>query len=366
MGTRKRNKHGGGKQEGGAANPSLSKKTSPTTTAKTLSATELFWLLLRLGRIKFLYYSIALHACGILLFWTMQHQQQLPLNFDWSLALLLQYTISTTHVMTHYFNEHADYEVDKLNENAGAWTGGSKVLAKGWLPRKAALIMGWLLLIFGSVFGGVATIARYIYVHHDGVIAWSSIPWDFVLMGISVAFVSVAYSVPPFRLCARGLGELCVSYVLTFGTPVVGFVVQGGVLNSWFFIVLLPVFIVNAARMVVMNIPDREGDAKGDKITSVVLIGEEKAVSLTNLVYLATYLYIIPNLPGLSMNIRFGYLAMVPFRFWQSLYLNQKEWWKIPDQTDSLPFWESMFILFTVICLNSAIALDLYEQGAFA
>ena len=93
------------------------------------------------------------------------------------------------------------------------------------------------------------------------------IPWPFVLFGLSVIFVSAAYSLPPLRLSANALGELCVSYVLTFVTPTVGLLIQDGRFTYDFWLTLLPLFIVNASRMIVMNIPDRDGDSKGNKVS---------------------------------------------------------------------------------------------------
>ena len=45
---------------------------------------------------------------------------------NWLVFTLLQLTVWLTHMATHYWNEYGDYEVDILNKNAGAWTGGSK------------------------------------------------------------------------------------------------------------------------------------------------------------------------------------------------------------------------------------------------
>lgn len=279
-------------------------------------------------------------------------------KIDVLVAVLMQFTVWFTHLGTHYWNEYGDYEVDKFNQNAGAWTGGSKVLRADLLPRSTARNMGVIFFIL-AFLAGFSTVWRYLVLAGTPptLRSWpavinviSHIPWDFVLFCFSVAFVAVAYSLPPFRLSANALGELCVSYVLTFVTPVVGLLSQGGRLDSQFCLLLLPLFIVNASRMIVMNIPDRKGDEQGGKVTSVVLLGEERAAMLNTLLYVITYVAIVPQLP-LPYYVKLGYYAPLPFRWWQSLRVSAKKWWKNKELTDSIPFVESLYVLTTVVCL---------------
>lgn len=214
------------------------------------------------------------------------------------------------------------------------------------------------MLITAFIYG-FATVWHYlVQIGHppqfDSLSAWTSlfkhIPWDFVLLGISVFIVALAYSLPPLHLAANALGELCVSYVLTFVTPTVGLIAQQGKVDSAYMMMLIPFFVISTARMIIMNIPDREGDRLGNKITSVVLIGEDRAVQLNNLLYLATYLIIIPQLP-LPFPLKVAYCLPLPFRWWQSLRVNSPEWWKNQELTDSIPFYESLYVVATVIGL---------------
>lgn len=262
--------------------------------------------------------------------------------------------------MTHFVNEYGDYEVDKLNANAGTWTGGSKVLREGLLSRDVALKAGSVTFVLGFSLG-VACVCRFSYTFLGEKSLYnllenpSLLPWGFILLGLSAFAVAIAYSVEPFKLSSQALGELCVSYVLTFVTPCVGLLSQGGSVTWEVVYTLLPLFILNANRMIVMNIPDREGDEKGDKITSVVLLGEAKAVVVHNVITVVTFFSIIPALP-LSHSIRVAYYAVMPLRWWQSLRLNSPEWWKRRDLTNSVPFVESMFILSTGLSLCVAMA----------
>ena len=203
---------------------------------------------IKLARPKFLYYSATLHLAGILLACSMKHHENDAPWYtlvDWKLFLYTQLTISVTHLCTHFWNEWADFEVDCLNQNAGAWTGGSKVLKQGLLQRNVAKTAG-LVSLFVSLACGTNTIAHLMYTKLGVSVPGFFVklvqvmqgtdpdfgdmysflttmwPMEFIWIGISVLFVSIAYSVNPLRLSARGLGELCVSYVLTFAAPAIG------------------------------------------------------------------------------------------------------------------------------------------------
>lgn len=298
-----------------------------------------------LMRPKFIYYSAITHTIGVLEAMRQGH----PINIG--LFLSLQFTITITHLMTHLYNEYGDFEVDKLNEKNGSWTGGSKVLKNNLLSKETALRMG---VVFSglSIAGGINTMWMFYNNAHN-----INALFTFAFYGISVLFVSIAYSVKPFQFSYNALGEVIVSYVLTFVAPILGCVIQNGLISRNLLFSLMPLFINNMSRMIVMNIPDRDGDLKGGKNTSVVLLGEERSVALNNLMYLINYVYIVPNLP-IHEYVKFAYLSILPYRWWQSLRINKPGWWSEPHYYDSIPFHESLTVLFSGI----AVCVGLYCQ----
>ncbi|EGD72828.1 hypothetical protein PTSG_04557 [Salpingoeca rosetta] len=324
-----------------------------------------------MGRPKFLMYSLACHAVGVLV------ALQQGCEVDLVSCALLQLTVWCTHLMTHYINEYGDYEADKLNTNAGSWTGGSKILHSRGLSRNVALVIGIVLQVL-AFLSGAACVLRFVNIRHgvpldipqstDDALelvtsTFAHLPHAFVLFGVSVFFVAFAYSLPPLRLSAVGLGEVCVSYVLTFSTPVVGCLLQGGSITFRFVLLLIPIFIMNLNRMIIMNIPDRHGDAAAGKVTSVVMVGEHRAVAINNILYLATYLIVLPQLQ-LGPIITTAYLLPLPLRWWQSLRINTPHWWGVRHLVDSIPFVESVFILTTVVFLVAGLACELDDTCA--
>lgn len=169
--------------------------------------------------------SFFCHLLGVLL--AIRQNQ----SFDLYTFLLLQLTVWFTHLFAHYTNEYVDFETDKLNANAGAWTGGSQVLVKGLLNRSTAARMSIATFLLSFV-AGIATIVRYLSFRvgispssllsiFGFIDACKLVPWDFVLIGFSVLLVAFVYSSPPFRLSANALGECCVAYVLSFAAFVI-------------------------------------------------------------------------------------------------------------------------------------------------
>lgn len=313
-----------------------------------------------LGRPRFLMYSVCCHALGALYAVRVQGRA-----FDWRTALCMQLTVTSTHLFAHYTNEYADFEADCLNRNAGGWTGGSQVLARGLLPRVAAAYMAVATFVL-AFSGGVLCVARYLDVRLgvapasllslDGFrAALALVPWQFVALGLAVLAVAAAYSVPPVRLSANALGELCVAFVLSFAAPAVGLLTQAGEITPAFVEALLPFCLLSFARMVVMNIADREGDAKANKLTSVVWLGEARAVALVNAMHAATYLLVIPQLGSLPYALRLAYYAVLPLRWWQSIRLNSPNWWLDAALVRSLPFVESLFVLSNSVALCVAL-----------
>ena len=207
--------------------------------------------LITLTRPKFLFYSFFLHSVGALFAYLQTN------SFDTWTFFWVQFTVWITHLMTHLYNEYYDLETDKLNIKAGAYTGGSKILAQNKISPKTAIIFAIGMTMI-SIYGGINVLMR-IAPHNQ---------LSFFSHGFSVLFVAIAYTKPPFKLCYRGMGELCVSYVLCYCTPYVGLITQNGHITWEFLTMLFPLIVFNGIRMIVMNIPDKHSDQLSGKSRS--------------------------------------------------------------------------------------------------
>src|SRR6185503_17692327 len=51
-----------------------------------------------------------------------------------------QLAVTALQLMTHYANDYFDYDADRANLTPTRWSGGSRVLVEGALPRSAAFV----------------------------------------------------------------------------------------------------------------------------------------------------------------------------------------------------------------------------------
>ena len=124
---------------------------------------------------------------------------------------------------------------------------------------------------------------------------------------------------------------------------------------------LIPLIINGVSRMLIMNIPDTDGDRKGGKNTSSVLIGEDKAVMLNNICYLINYFIVIPQL-NLPIGVICGLYCTLPLRWWQSLRVNVPNWWTEKYWYDSIPYVESLTVIATGFGLFLGLVYEKYYQ----
>lgn len=174
-----------------------------------------------------------------------------------------------TEVATVMSNDYFDYETDSRNRYFGPFTGGSRVTVENVLSF-SQLKQG----IFGAL--GLSFLA-------GGVLfAVSSAPGlpMAILMLVSMV-LALGYTVPPLKLCYRGLGELNVSFTHGLAAILCGFLFQGGSVSDplpW--LVGIPISLSVLPSIILSGIPDREADASVSKKTLAVKFGNRNAARL--------------------------------------------------------------------------------------
>jgi 1,4-dihydroxy-2-naphthoate octaprenyltransferase len=211
---------------------------------------------IRLGRPLFLGGGFLLYAIGAAL---------APAAIDWRRYLIGQGAVTAFQLMTHYANDYFDYEADRANRTPTAWSGGSRVLVEGELPRHVALVAAIVLACIGF--------ATSIFVD-GGPLAWPTLGAIFVL--------AWAYSAPPLRLCASGFGELDTAIVVTGLVPWLAFYLQAPSLDGAHLVVaaIVPLALLQIAMLIAIEFPDAAGDAATGKLTLVVRLGARRAAKL--------------------------------------------------------------------------------------
>ena len=212
----------------------------------------------RLGRPLFLAGGFVMHGAGV----AAALYSGARLNV---MALLWgQVAITATQLMVHYANDYFDLAADRANRTPTAWSGGSRVLPDGELPPRVALYTSLAL----AVAAAGATLVLGLSVRPA--------PLTLPLLGLALV-LSWGYSAPPFRLHARGFGQLTATLVVAGLTPLLGFYLQAGRLASLPLLAVVPLCCLQFAMLLAVDIPDAAGDRAAGKRTLVVQIGQAQA-----------------------------------------------------------------------------------------
>ncbi len=205
--------------------------------------------------------------------------------FAWGPFVLAQATIGAFHLMTHYANDYFDREGDARAVRT-PFSGGSGALVDGSLPPLAGLQAALACAALG-VAGCVALVVAGLQLAAGlaaaiGVLAW-------------------AYSAPPLRLLARGLGELDSALVVAVLVPLCAFAAQTRTLTPLALAATLPGAAAMLAMMLAVEYPDVEADSAAGKRNLVVRLGERRALPLAYaacaLIYLGVGLAILAGAP---------------------------------------------------------------------
>lgn len=275
---------------------------------------------IRLGRPLFLVGGVLMHTVGVLI------ALNVGASLNWSALLWGQLAVTSVQLMTHYSNEYFDLPADRLNPHPTRWTGGSQVLVRGELDPGLA---GLVATVFG-VIGLAAGLVLALMVN-AGPLALPLIVLALVL--------ALQYSAPPLALHYRGLGEVTEAVIVMGLTPLLGYYLQQGALNTRPLLVLIPLMLLQVDMMLVLNLPDEAGDRAAGKTTLVVGLGAAGAVRLHNGLLAAAYLS-LPLLASIDMPrlVAAALLMPAPVALWQAWRLARGAWQE-PARWNSLAFW---------------------------
>jgi 1,4-dihydroxy-2-naphthoate octaprenyltransferase len=308
--------------------------------------------IVRLGRPLFLVGGFVLYGLGAAIAAVTGHAIDLPRY------ALGQLVVTAFQLMTHYANEYYDFDTDRANATPTAWSGGSRVLADGALPRATALIASLVLAGIGAA-AATALVGAL-----AGSLAGTDVLITSALTIAAMAGLSWAYSAPPLRLCARGIGELDTAVVVTGLVPWLAFYLQAGSCDGVGTLIaaIAPLACLQFAMLVAIELPDAAGDAATGKATLVVRLGAARAARLyiaaVSLAYLALA---IGGLTALPRAIALAGAAPLPIAIWRCVRIadhaqqfdraRQAAW-------ERIGFWSVALLVATSVAeLAAAIAL---------
>ncbi|GAB6058324.1 hypothetical protein JCM31598_14410 [Desulfonatronum parangueonense] len=178
---------------------------------------------------------------------------------NWAVLLLCHAYGLTNQLFIVFANDVADVETDRANTTFTIFSGGSRVLVRGLLPRNhlaiAALVCALLALLSGLVLQVLSG------------------TWQPLLLIIAGLWLLWAYSFPPFRLSYRGGGEFLQMLGVGLVLPLIGYTAQSGGMSGFGWAFLVPVLLLSLTCAMSTALPDEPSDRKSRKRSSAVLLG---------------------------------------------------------------------------------------------
>ena len=225
---------------------------------------------LRLGRPLFLVGGILLHTLGVLVALYDGAELNLP-------ALLWgQLAVTNVQLMTHYGNDYFDLAADRANPTPTRWSGGSRILAEGYIAPRLALITA----LFAGFLALVAAFVLFFSVQTG--------PLTLPLLILALIW-GWSYSAPPLQLHSTGIGELAGAALITGLTPLVGYYLQAARLALLPLLAVAPLVGLQFVMLILIEFPDAQGDAAAGKDTLVVRLGAARAARIVLLALAAVY-----------------------------------------------------------------------------
>lgn len=256
-----------------------------------------------------------------------------------------QLAVTAFQLMTHYANDYYDYEADRANATPTRWSGGSRVLANGELPRRVALVAALVLAALGLVTSGLLSI--------------DAPPWTMPTL-LAIFALAWEYSAPPLRLCASGAGELDTAIVVTGLVPWLAFSLQAPDLVGLetLLAAIVPPALLQIAMLIAIQFPDAAGDAATGKRTLVVRLGAARAARLYVAITLGAYMWlpIAAGFLGLPIMVAVAGAIPIPIALWRIV--------RIAEHRERTAFERLTF--FAVFLLVATAACELIAFAALA
>ena len=274
-------------------------------------------LFIRLSRPLFLVGGVLFYFLGVSI------ADFLGVQIDWGILLVGQLWVMTLQLSAQYLNEYFDSLTDAENNNRTFFSGGSGAIGEGKLSRNTALIAAATSLTL------TASIS-VILIQQVGVS-----PLLVLIMVVSV-LGAIFYSVPPVRLVTSGYGELATSILVAILVPSFAFILQFGELHRLVAMSTFPLTAIHLAMMIVFEFPDYATDVKHEKLTLLVRIGWERAITLHNVLILSAFLL-------LGIAVFFGLPASIALPAFLTFPLGLLEIWQLRRIADgSKPIWNAL------------------------
>jgi 1,4-dihydroxy-2-naphthoate octaprenyltransferase len=237
----------------------------------TLGRKILAWV--ALSRPPFHTVGVLPFVLGTLLAWRLHR------SFHWGVFGWGALGVVFVMLATYYAGEYWDYAEDSISAELGEsrFSGGSQVLQRGALPRRAPL--------WGSLLSVLAALAVALTLQLGyGTGVWT-VPA--ALVGLLGGFF---YSARPVRWVSTGAGELWIAFCYGWLPVAVGYYLQTGGTTPLVHWLSIPIGLTIFNVILLNEFPDHAADVAAGKKNLVVRLGPDGASVLYSLVSLGGWL----------------------------------------------------------------------------
>lgn len=167
-----------------------------------------------------------------------------------------------------FANEYFDFESDRINRHHGPFTGGARVLVEeritpAHLRRGIAVALGFFIVF--------------------AVALCSMSKWPMAPFLAANAVLAMGYTVPPLKLCWRGLGEVDVAVTHSLSALLCASMAQYepiGAGGPW--LIGVPLLLAVLPAIILSGVPDFDADRSSGKRTLAVRFGPGGAVRIAS------------------------------------------------------------------------------------
>ena len=139
-------------------------------------------------------------------------------HFSWLAFWLGLACLFSLELATVFTNDEFDFESDLRNRHHGPFTGGSRVLVDGSISFASMQVA--VLVALGAFLASGLALATVVP------------PFPSLLILAALGVLALGYTVPPLKLCWRGLGEIDVGLTHSLGVILCGYAFQGGAMDE--------------------------------------------------------------------------------------------------------------------------------------
>jgi 1,4-dihydroxy-2-naphthoate octaprenyltransferase len=193
-------------------------------------------------------------------------------------------SVGLADLSTHFSNSYFDVEADRFSKPK-TFGKENPILKKQTLKTRVLMTAEILTII------SLASASISLFV---------GVPPTILLLALSFNVLGWMYSLPPFRLVSRGVGEVAITFATGFIIPGAGYLATYGVLDKQFLEYSAPLMFLGFVLSLCLELPDIEADYLGGKNNIAVRLGWRNTLRLALLLALISNIlfYIFYGLPS--------------------------------------------------------------------